>query len=406
MIDGCVNLKRCVVCDNRDIKQVLDLGDQPLANSFLDTPQIENKYPLRVNACDSCQHLQLSHAVDPTLMYNNYLYRSGTTDTYREYMKGFAKLSVNRYFNMYNQQAKTVLDVGCNDGTQLDQYKQLGLRTFGVDPAENLYQYSSKNHTVINDYFRDDVRFFEQEHFDIVVMQNSFAHQSNPQQFLEDLADVMHDNSLLYIQTSQADMVRNNEFDTIYHEHVNFYCVSSMLTLVERAGMNIVDIKKQSIHGISYVFVLSRDHTKRNNRVIDQYLLEENAINSMSNYKQWATNVVKVKQDYLAMLKAQQHTRIVGYGAAAKGNTFLNFCNQPVEFVVDDNELKQNKYTPGLHIPIRSIQELNKVPADQTITFVPLAWNFFDEIRQRIKQVRNNPNDRFVRYFPKAELTP
>ena len=81
---------------------------------------------------------------------------------------------------------------------------------------------------MIQDYFRDDVRFFEQEHFDIIVMQNSFAHQSNPQRFMEDLRDVMHNNSLLYIQTSQADMVRNNEFDTIYHEHINFYCANSM----------------------------------------------------------------------------------------------------------------------------------------------------------------------------------
>ena len=102
MTDGCVSLKRCVVCDNRDIKQVLDLGTQPLANSFLDKPGKENKYPLRVNACDYCKHLQLSHAVDPKLMYDTYLYRSGTTDTYKEYMKRFAKLSVTRYYNMYN----------------------------------------------------------------------------------------------------------------------------------------------------------------------------------------------------------------------------------------------------------------------------------------------------------------
>jgi len=405
MTDGCVSLKRCVVCDNRDIKQVLDLGTQPLANSFLDKPGKENKYPLRVNACDYCKHLQLSHAVDPKLMYDTYLYRSGTTDTYKEYMKRFAKLSVTRYYNMYNKVPNSVLDIGCNDGTQLDQYKALGLRTFGVDPAENLYQYSSVNHTVEQDYFSDHVRFFEQPNFDIIVMQNSFAHQANPQRFMEDLRDVMHDQSLLYIQTSQADMVRNNEFDTIYHEHVNFYCVNSMLTLVERAGMEIVDIKKQSIHGTSYVFVISKDLSQRNDRVIEQYLKEEKEINTMPLYEDWARSVVQIREDYLDLLQLRRGTRIVGYGAAAKGNTFLNFCDWGLEYIIDDNELKQGKFTPGLHIPIRPIKHLDKISPDQAITFVPLAWNFFDEIRQRIKKVRDNPDDRFVRYFPKAELT-
>jgi len=405
MIDGCESLNSCLVCNNTDIKEVVDLGTQPLANSFLDKPERDPRYPLRVNACDKCSHLQLSHAVDPKLMYNHYLYRSGTTNTYKEYMKRFAKLSVERYYNMYNKVPSTVLDVGCNDGTQLDQYKALGLTTYGVDPAENLYQYSSKNHTVIQDYFRDDVRFFEQEHFDIIVMQNSFAHQSNPQRFMEDLRDVMHNNSLLYIQTSQADMVRNNEFDTIYHEHVNFYCANSMKHLVEQAGLTIVDIKKQSIHGTSYVFVISRDISKRNDRVIEQYLAEEQQINTMTVYEDWAQAIYQVREDYLDLLHLRRGTRMVGYGAAAKGNTFLNFCDWGLEYIIDDNELKQGKFTPGLHIPIRPIKHLEKINQGQAVTFVPLAWNFFDEIKERIKKVRNNPDDRFVRYFPKAELS-
>jgi hypothetical protein len=169
--------------------------------------------------------------------------------------------------------------------------------------------------------------------------------------------------------------------------------------------LTIVDIKKQSIHGTSYVFVISRDISKRNDRVIEQYLAEEQQINTMTVYEDWAQAIYQVREDYLDLLHLRRGTRMVGYGAAAKGNTFLNFCDWGLEYIIDDNELKQGKFTPGLHIPIRPIKHLEKINQGQAVTFVPLAWNFFDEIKERIKKVRNNPDDRFVRYFPKAELS-
>ena len=104
------------------------------------------------------------------------------------------------------------------------------------------------------------------------------------------------------------------------------------------------------------------------------------------------------------MLEQSRGTHLVGYGAAAKGNTFLNFVGKPLDFIIDDNTLKQGKFTPGQHIPIKSITSLEQIPSDEPITFVPLAWNFFDEIKKRIKKVRTSTGDKFIRYFPKAEL--
>ena len=124
----------------------------------------------------------------------------------------------------------------------------------------------------------------------------------------------------------------------------------------------------------------------------------------MPNYHAWAQNILKVKQDYIDLLEQRKNTHLVGYGAAAKGNTFLNFVNKPLDFIIDDNKLKQEKFTPGQHIPITSIDKLKAIPEEEAITFVPLAWNFFDEIKKRITAVRNGKNDKFIRYFPKAEL--
>ncbi len=395
MIDGCVTLNNCVVCNN-NVSKIIDLGNQPLANGFLDSVQQENTFPLQVNACDKCLHLQLSHAVSLPLMYETYLYRSGTTDTYKKYMDWFATNSM-KYFD---HECKNVLDIGCNDGTQLDIFKKRGLKTYGIDPAKNLYEYSKENHTVINDYFSEKIDFGIK--FDMVVMQNSFAHQPNPIKFLQNIKNVLHDDGLIFIQTSQADMVKNNEFDTIYHEHINFYCANSMNTLVESVGLKITDIIKNPIHGISYIFVISKKN--KNNDVLDRFIKAESNVNCISNYHSWAEKILRVKEDYLNLLDQRKGTHLVGYGAAAKGNTFLNFIGRPLDFIIDDNKLKQDKFTPGQHVPIKSIENLKNIPQDESITFVPLAWNFFDEIKKRIEAVRNCENDKFIRYFPKAEL--
>lgn len=252
---------------------------------------------------------------------------------------------------------------------------------------------------MINDYFSDKIDFGTK--FDMVVMQNSFAHQPNPRAFLENIKKILHDDGFIFIQTSQADMVKNNEFDTIYHEHINFYCAKSMSTLVESVGLQITDIIKNPIHGVSYIFVISNN---KNNETLEQFLHDESSINSMANYHAWAKNILKVKEDYLNLLGERKGTHLIGYGAAAKGNTFLNFIDRPLDFIIDDNKLKQGKFTPGQHIPIKSIDSLTTISDDDAITFVPLAWNFFDEIKLRIKAVRNSKNDKFIRYFPTAEL--
>ena len=115
--------------------------------------------------------------------------------------------------------------IACNDGTQLNYFKDKGFKTYGIDPAENLHKLSSKNHTVICDYFNVD-KFDRQ--FDVITAQNVFAHNSNPREFLEHCGELMHEESVLYIQTSQAEMILNNQFDTIYHEHVSFFNINSM----------------------------------------------------------------------------------------------------------------------------------------------------------------------------------
>ena len=403
----CTRLDHCLACGSSDLEFQLDLGNQALANACIaDLQEDEPKFPLAVNRCKHCNHLQLTHAVNPALIYTHYLYVSGTSKTGRDHFEWFANFAVEHMGGMPQQ----VLDIGCNDGTQLDYFKQLGLNTVGVDPAENLYPTSSKNHKIYCDFFDTKLtnRIIQDEvFFDIIVAQNSFAHNPDPLTYLQNIKRVMRYGSKFFIQTSQADMVLNNEFDTIYHEHVNFYNINSMNELCKRAGLYLEDVVKCPIHGTSYIFIISKTN-QRPEHIKNLIALEASkGLMSAERYHEWAASVSDVVDELVGTVegyRGHHGYKIIGYGAAAKGNTYLQYSGLKPDVIIDDNPLKQGLYSPGANIPIVSIDYLDQFGEDDKLLFVPLAWNFYDEIRQRIKQKRDNRGDRFARYFPVVEI--
>ena len=377
--------------------KILDLNNQPLANSYLKNSNIkEKKYELKVNACLNCTHLQLSIAVDPKLIYQNYDYVSGTTKTYLNYMKEFYKFCIK---NSSKFVYKNILDVGCNDGSQLDVFKKKNFKTFGVDPAKNIYKISSKKHKIFCNFFDKKTVNKIKKKFDLIIFQNSFAHNPKPYELLLNCKKLMHENSTLIIQTSQADMCKNREFDTIYHEHINFFNVKSMYNLAKRANLSLVNVEKKPIHGSSYLFVIK---LKPNQQKIKKILKKEKFLN-FRYYKNWSHDCIKVvKKIRKKFKKLEGKKTIIGYGAAAKANTFLNFSKIKLDYIIDDNKLKQNKFCPGSKIPIKSIDFLQEIK--DNIGILPLAWNFYKEIRNRVKKVRPKQNDFFILCFPKFKI--
>ena len=402
-MENCIPLKECLACGNQHLELAIDLGLQPLANNFKKEPGKNELYPLAVNRCTECYHLQLTDVVNPEIIYKDYAYVSGTSQTYVEYMRWFAE-----WTQEYAGKTRgNVLDIGCNDGTQLSMYSATGYRTFGVDPAENLY---ATNSSVVDDMicgFWDQhaVDQIGNNKFDIVVAQNAFAHNPNPDEYLKLLKPLIKDTGYVFIQTSQSEMVQNGEFDTIYHEHVNFYNINSMQKLCERAGLFLCDVVKTPVHGNSYVFVVSTTQSRPQH--IHNLKQLEKELYTPDIYSVWATRAKQIAQQYdkaITDLQDQGYTAI-GYGAAAKGNTFLNYVETTLDAIIDDNKLKQNTYSPGKDIGVVSMTSLlENITDNHKVVFVPLAWNFFDEIKARILTKRNNPNDKFVRYFPEVKV--
>jgi hypothetical protein len=342
--------KICLACGSEHLTSSLNLGNQPLANNLKPEPTQQDAYPLGVNLCTNCYHLQLTHTVDPKIIYSNYLYVAGTSKTLKDYSEWFAGYVVESM----ERKTANVLDIGCNDGTQLDCFKPYSLNTFGIDPAENIHPTSSAKHDVICDYFGPHIVDKVHYNFDAITAQNVFAHNPNPLEFLETVKKLMSEHTLVFIQTSQADMVLNNEFDTIYHEHVNFFNINSMNKIVNRVGLELIDVIKTPIHGNSYIFVIGIKGKAYN---IKNLISMESKLTDMQTYVNWQITVKENTTELKSVIKSyiDQGYKVIGYGAAAKGNTLLNYINQPLDLIIDDNPLKQNMYAPGTNSPIKSI---------------------------------------------------
>ena len=385
-------ITQCLCCGNETLYTILDLGHQPPANSFHTIQETLPEYELKLMGCTDCWHTQLSVAVDPAELFRHYLYVSGTSETLQRYFREFAERQ--------GGQPGTVLDIACNDGSQLNAFRALGWRTVGVDPAENLTPIAAKSgHEVHTGFWDMPMALAMDTTFDLIVAQNVFAHTADPGAFLDACCEVMGTDSRLLIQTSQAHMFDRGEFDTVYHEHISFFCVNSMKTIADRHGFSVTDVRITDIHGGSYVFELKigpgqpcgnepLETYKHHREFYDEFAVQ-------------ARTVLKNLKSTVDLFKSQGYT-VIGYGAAAKGMTLLNAGEIELDFVVDDNPLKQGLLTPGMNTPVHSPEHL--LYYDRPVVFVPLAWNFFSEIKTKIKQLRPEYPDQFVVYFPEIQI--
>ena len=400
----CKPITECIACGSSDLVPVLDLNSQPLANSYKkDQMEPQAEYPLAINRCNHCYHVQLTHQVNPELMFKDYAYVSGTAKTSLEYFNWLVERIVNRY----GSTPKNVLDIGCNDGSFLNSWGGTGASTYGVDPAENLHPISSIHHSVHCGFFTG--KEFGDKKFDAITCLNAFAHNADQLTLLKNIKTRMHEDSLLFCSISQANMIINGEFDTIYHEHLSFYNIKSARALCNRAGLHLIDVIEHPIHGGSLIFVISRD--KEAKLLIEQKIVEEEnyGLYDPDTYITYAEKAYKTAAKFAETIRDYRlkGIKVIGYGAPAKGNTLMNFANEGPDFIVDDNELKQLHFTPGLSVPIysASYMTLNYFETP-TVCFVPLAWNFYDEIVGKIKELRppHTHKDIFVRYFPRFEI--
>jgi nucleoside-diphosphate-sugar epimerase/2-polyprenyl-3-methyl-5-hydroxy-6-metoxy-1,4-benzoquinol methylase len=389
---------KCRVCKGAGLELILDLGNQPLVNNLLLNREDDTEaFPLNIYGCKSCYHTQLGCTVPPLKMFKFYTYVSGVSSSAVGHFK-----MLSEYLIASAKGKSTVLELASNDGCQLDFFRAAGFQTFGVDPAQNICDIAKeKGHTIICDYWGDKDFPSLPKHFDIILAQNVLAHVPDPVIFVKKCVEYMNEDTILYLQTSQCEMYMHNEFDTIYHEHMSFFTLESFKMLAGKCNLTITRTEKFPIHGISYGLTFQTARGPHCQEFLS--LLEEEHSRGMYSslfYYKYRSKVIKFKYDMLNILEEyRKNYTIVGYGAAAKGITMLNYINfKHIEYIVDDCELKYDKYTPGLKIPIVKHEVLKHDTRPLLIIILP--WNIKGELIQKIQTFVQGRNVRMLIPFP------
>ena len=408
-----MKLKKCRICKNNKLEKVLDLGGMPLANAFLDKNQIEQKessYPLRVVWCKSCGLLQIDEIVPPEILFRNYVYVSGTSEALRKHFECLAMEVVNN-FKLNNE--SLVIDIGSNDGTLLEEFKKLGLKVIGVEPAVNIAKIAEENGiTTINEFFSENIArkiVKNNGKADVITATNVIAHTNDLDDLLKGVSYLLKDDGVFVIEVPYlVDLLENVEFDTIYHEHLSYFAVYPLKRLFEESDFKIVNIERVKIHGGTIRIFVSKKKSRYNiNKNVNQLVLieKEKKMHEVTVYRNFAERVEKLKEDLVDLLQKlkSENKKVIGYGAAAKGNTLLNYYNigpDLIEFIADLSPMKQNKFTPGTNIPVYSPDQIYKAKPEYMLI---LAWNFADEIMKQQSKFREM-GGKFIIPVPEVKI--
>lgn len=389
--------KECLCCGSKNLQPYLDLGDQPLANSYHKGVMLET-YPLVVQACKDCWHNQLTVSVNPPQMFEHYVYISDTSQTLTDYFTWLCDRIIERKGN-----AKSILEIASNSGLFLEMFKNKGLSCLGVDPAANLkYLADARGLETITDYWNTDCAKKLNRKFDIIAAIHVLPHVPNPLDFLLACRESLAHGGRVYIQTSQCNMFENNEFDAIYHEHTSYFTAHSFAKLARRAGFNVSYVKKVPIHSMSFLFELQLGDAPHCKELEDiQFMEDRLKLNSMEGYFKFAKKAESIADALADEIDKQRDMgiKVVGYGASAKCSTVFNYIQHKLDYIVDDNALKYGFLTPGKDMPIVSIEKLKEETKPVVIALT--AWNFADEIIKRVNR-ECRVKHKFLKYFPEV----
>lgn len=402
---------RCRIGGADDLITVLDLGEQDLTGVFPTTIDEQVTVgPLQLVWSPSSGLLQLGHSYEPTEMYgDNYGYRSGLNQSMVDHLRR----TVGRLEAMGGLKAgDSILDIGSNDSTLLKAYQTEGLDRLGIDPTGNKFK----------SYYPDDVGlvadFFSAQNYwsatekkaKIVTSIAMFYDLEDPLAFVKDVAAVLADDGLWHFEQSyMPTMLRKNSYDTVCHEHIEYYSLMVIHNLLRQAGLKIVDFELNTINGGSIAITAAHDHNKiATNQVLVEWQLEQERrweLDTPAPYFAFADRVERHREDLLRLIRGltSQGYRVLGYGASTKGNVLLQYCgltSEDIIAIVEVNEEKFGRFTPGTHIPIVSEAEAEALKPD---FYLMLPWHFRDGILKRETNMRN-AGVKFISPFPVIQI--
>lgn len=405
--------QKCRICSGKNLELVLDLGEQPPANSFIDQSELnspEPKFPLRLFWCHDCFLVQLLDIVDKEYLFKNYLYMTSASRPIVEHFTKYAQEIYEEFLQGLDN--PLVIEIGSNDGSLLSEFKKLGVSIMGIEPASNLAKFANEsNITTINDFFSSKIAYeiVKSNNVSVLVANNVVAHVENLHDLMTGIKILIGNSGVFIFEVPYlVELIKKLEFDTIYHEHLSYFSLLPLIYWTNQFGLEIFDIKKQNVHGGSLrIFVSQKNNFKVSNSV-KKFIDEEYelGLNRIEIYQKFSTKVEDLKESLKKLLNTlkKENNTIFGYGASAKGNVLLNYCNigtDTLEFIIDTTPLKQGKLTPGTHIPVISPEKIME-KGEKDIALL-LAWNYENEILEKEQSFRKQ-GGKFLVPIPESRL--
>lgn len=413
----------CRFCNSTNLTKYIDLGNIPLVNNLLDSPNEKcYSYPLRVYFCNNCYMSQLNCAVDPKILFEKYCYRSGMSQKFKDHCYNLAEdicSILQKDYLISNNCKQVVMDIASNDGSLLKEIKKYyeerpsnyNLDLIGIEPATNLCNtyYKGSNIKVINKFFnketaRDIIKNKEcgmiKDYPTVITAQNVFAHVDNIKDFMDGIDELLLGGATFIVEAPWAgDLITKSAWDSVYHEHYSYLSITGMCNFVKQFDLEVAKIKYfDDIHGGTIRYYIRRcGYANINDKfeITNALYREKILFDNLSKVQQRIENIKENLLDYL------NNKVIVGIGQAAKATVTCNFCGlntNNVEYIADTTPEKQGKYQPGTKIPIVPFNKLENESREMLI----FPWNWKNEIINKVEFI--NPNSKFIIAVPNLEI--
>jgi SAM-dependent methyltransferase len=403
----------CRLCGELKLERVLSLSPTPPANAFVTSEargQPQQAFPLDLYLCTRCAHLQLLEVVDPKLLFENYVYVSGTSPVFVEHFRRYAETVIARY---EPAQGSLVVDIGSNDGTLLGFFRERGHRVLGIDPAREIArEASSRGIETLNAFFTPELaRQIRRERGPaaVITANNVYAHIDDLAGVTDGIRELLADTGVFVFEVSYlTDVYQKTLFDTIYHEHLAYHTVKPLVSFLDSHGLELIEADRVDTHGGSLRGTVQLKGGSRavGSSVAQLIALEsELGLDRPETFERFGKQIDALGARLRSLLGdlRGQGKRIAGFGAPAKATTLMHHFRigaDTLEYIVDDSPWKQGLYTPGLHVPV--------VPATALVDRHPdylvlLAWNFARPIIEKQAAFRN-AGGRFIIPLPELEV--
>lgn len=401
----------CILCNSKKIIDVLKLEKTPLANSYPIRKNIKEQYfPLTTSLCNKCGHLQLKQVVSPKKMFSNYLYVSGTSKVLIRHFNKYC----NKMISKFKLKKKDfILDIACNDGTFLEFFvKKKFMNIVGVEPAKNLRNINIRKKIKINTIFFNETNSFtlkkKYQKFKLISANNVFAHVPNLKSFALGVKNILDNKGVFVFEVSYLlDVINKLSFDTIYHEHMSYHALKPLIPFFNSLGMNVFDFDLIDSQGGSIrVYVCHAGQrrifkNKINNQIIKEF---KRGLFKKKLYEKYYERMTQEKIKFQKYICQYDSKFVFGFGAPAKLTTFSHFFRidrNQINSIVDDNKLKQKRFSPGQKFPIISYEKLKKSQCKVIIIF---AWNFAESIIKKLRKFFRKKNVKVIVPFPKLRI--